>query len=386
MRELQRLCNLIGVRLRKNMAHWMLLTDEEAQKSWDEVLTRFDDCSPFQSYAWGEYRRALGWQPQRWIARGDSDEPIAMMQGYLRRYPFGVGLVWSEGGPIGDLSATGEDFQNAIKETTGLRYVYCRFRCDRPRHIEDSLRLTSLGWAMPWSMITTNYTMTIDLAVTEETLLASCERNWRRNLKRSTECNLTLSQWFHPSAAEIAGAYRAMENLKGLDEQQSNDEIAEMLTNLKQQLIVYRCDDAAGELLSVMGCLVSGDKACLVISATTPKGRALHSSYAIFWALICHCRNVGVRLFDFAGIDPVRNPGVFRFKRAAGGRPVEMLGEWDWASRPWMRWLGNFAIAQRNRVRGAESALKKAHREVSPETVSPAAVGTVPGSFDIAHS
>lgn len=369
------------------MAQWKLLSDEEAQASWDKKLTRFDDCSPFQSYAWGEYRRALGWRPRRWIACDENETPIAMMQGYVRRYPFGVGLVWSEGGPIGDLSACGPELQNAIKETSGLRHVYCRFRCDRPRHIEDSLRVTSLGWAMPWSMLTTNYTMYIDLNVSEETLRASCERNWRRNLKRSSECDLSVRQWFHPHAGEIASAYRAMENLKGLDEQQSDDEIAEMLKHLEQQIVLYRCEDASGALLSVMGCIVTGEKACLVISATTQKGRELHSSYAVFWALICHCRNSGVRVFDFAGIDPVRNPGVYRFKRAAGGRPVELLGEWDWASRPWLRWFGNFAIAQRNRVRRAESTLKKSSKQEVNQIVSTkTAPLPVQGSFDVAHS
>jgi lipid II:glycine glycyltransferase (peptidoglycan interpeptide bridge formation enzyme) len=356
------------------MAHWKLLSDEEAQVSWDAMLTRFDDCSPFQSYAWGEYRRALGWQPRRWVAYDENETPVAMMQGYVRRYLLGIGLVWSEGGPIGDLSACGNELHEALKTTSGLRYVYCRFRCDRSRDIEDSLRLTTLGWALPWSSITTNYTMTIDLNVTEAELLASCERNWRRNLKRSSECDLTVRQWFHPDAGEIAAAYRAMENLKGLDEQQSDVELAEMLKNLKQ-LLVYRCEDARGDLLSVMGCLITGKKACLVISATTQKGRELHSSYAICWALLCGLRNKDVRVFDFAGIDPVRNPGVYRFKRAAGGRPVEMLGEWDWANRPWLRWFGNWAISKRNRINRAESRLKRSNngRRVDPASLeSPA--------------
>jgi Acetyltransferase (GNAT) domain len=366
------------------MAKWELINDDQARESWDQILTRFDDCSPFQSYAWGEYRRALGWQPRRWIAYDEQDAPLAMMQGYLRRYPLGIGLVWSEGGPIGDLSLCKTEFQETVRKTAGLRHVYCRFRCDRPRHIEDSLRLTTQGWSMPWSMLTTNYTMTIDLNVTEEALLASCERNWRRNLKRSKECASTVTQWLNPDAAEISSAYRSMENLKGLDEQQSDSETEHMLAELKRGLIVYRCEDAQGELLSVMACLVTGDRACLVISTTTARGRELHSSYAVFWGLICHCRNAGVRIFDFAGIDPVRNPGVFRFKRAAGGRPVELLGEWDWADRPWLRWFGNWAIAQRKRVRRAENALKKP--STNQPLPAPKSIGIHGGQLDIAHS
>jgi hypothetical protein len=345
------------------MNRWELITEERARIIWDQTLTSFADCSPFQSYAWGQYRRSLGWQPQRWIAFDENDSPVAMMQGYVRRYPLGVGMVWSEGGPVGDLSACDAAFHQAVKDTTRLRAVYYRFRCDRPRHIEDSLRLTSQGWTMPWSPLTTNYTMTIDLTVTEDQLLKSCERNWRWNLKKANQCDLTLSQWHHPSAGEIIGAYRSMENVKGLDEQLSEVEIEEMLSSLKPHLVVYRCDDANGELVCVMGCVVTGDKACLVLSATAARGRELHASYATFWSLIRHLRNSGASKFDFAGIDPVRNPGVYRFKRAAGGVPVEMLGEWDWASRPWLRWFGNWAIGKRNRIRQAETRLNRS-REI----------------------
>ena len=357
------------------MARWELLTEEQGQAVWNQALARFEDHSPFQSYAWGEYRRALGWQPYRWMAFNEQNACIAIMQGYVRRYPLGIGIVWSEGGPVGDLAACNSSFHSVVRETTELRAVYYRFRCDRRRHIEDALRLTSQGWAMPWSMLTTNYTMTIDLNVTEDALLAGCERNWRRNLKRSAECNITVRQWDHPTTEEIVDAYRSMENLKQLDEQQSADEIDQILCQLKQNLILYRCDDPDGRLLSVMGCLVSADKACLVISATKGRGRELHASYAIFWALIRHCRNAGVKQFDFAGIDPVRNPGVYRFKRAAGGKPVELLGEWDWASRPWLRWFGNWGIAKRNRIRGAETKLKRSAKEAElpgmPDADSP---------------
>ena len=235
------------------MARWESLTEAQAQAVWDEALARFQDGSPFQSYVWGEYRRGLGWQPSRWMAFDEQNKCIAIMQGYVRRYPFGIGIVWSEGGPIGDLAAFDKTFHTAVKQTTGLRAAYYRFRCDRPRHIEDALRLTSQGWAMPWAPLTTNYTMTIDLSVTEDTLLAGCERNWRRNLKRSTECNLTLRQWHQPTTEEIVEAYRSMESLKQLDEQQSTDEIDQILRSLNEKLILYRCDDEHGQLLSVMG-------------------------------------------------------------------------------------------------------------------------------------
>ena len=47
------------------------------------------------------------------------------------------------------------------------------------------------------------------------------------------------------------------------------------------------------------------------------------------------------------GIDPVHNRGVYEFKRQTGAREVELLGQWDWASSPLVRWLGNQVIRQK---------------------------------------
>ena len=64
-----------------------------------------------------------------------------MMLGLLRRYPFGVGLLWCAGGPVGDLSELGADFYRALTKATKLKRLYCRFRCDRERNIRDVLAL-----------------------------------------------------------------------------------------------------------------------------------------------------------------------------------------------------------------------------------------------------
>ncbi len=132
------------------MATWQLLNIEVAQKTWNEALLRLDDYTVFQTYAWGEYQRALGWEPCYWAAFDENGVIIAMMLGLLRRYPFGIGLIWSEGGPVGDLSVCDERLQKAIKQTTGFKRIYCRFRCDRQRQVEDALRLNAQGWRRSW--------------------------------------------------------------------------------------------------------------------------------------------------------------------------------------------------------------------------------------------
>lgn len=343
------------------MATWQLLSKETAQETWDEALLRLDDYNPFQSYARGEYQRALGWEPCRWVAVNEHGDIVAMMLGLLRRYPLGIGLIWCEGGPVGDLSACDESLQTAIKQTTGMKRLYCRFRCDRQREVEDALRLTAQGWCRSWFNLNTSYSLSLDLAKEERQVLAGCERNWRRNLRRAGEGDLTVQQWMDPSVDEIVAAYDSMQSLKGLEEQHSKEEFEHLLKHLKQQVVIYRCNNGQGQLVSLHGWLIFGNRATAVLSATTVQGRELHASYAVIWALVRHCLLLRLESCDLAGIDPVLNPGVYRFKKGTGAATVEYLGEWDWATRPWLQWFGNWAIARRGRIRQAEAALKKRH-------------------------
>jgi hypothetical protein len=341
------------------MADWRLLTNEEALAIWDRTLMGFDDCSPYQSYAWGEYRKALGWEPCRWIAFDHEGKAVAMIQGGLRRYAFGVGLIWCEGGPVGELTVCDDSLQTAIKAGTGLKRIYFRFRCDRRRHIDDVLRLSAQGWRTTWSPLTSNYSLDLDLTQDEDRVLAACDRNFRRNLRNSSASKVTVTQWSHASADEVLSVYASMQNLKGIEEQLSRAEISQMLRELNQGLVLYRCNDEAGEVVSLLGVLIAGAKATSLLWATSEKGRQLLASYPIFWAIIQHCRRSGVRVFDLAGVDPIRNPGVYRFKRAAGGQPIEYLGEWDWATSQSVQWFGNWSIANRDHLKRIELTLKR---------------------------
>ena len=350
---------------------WRLLTNEEAQASWDSTLLKFDDNTPFQSYAWGEYKRALGWEPHHWAAFNERGDVVAMMLGLVRRYPLKFGLVWSEGGPVGDLSVCDQSLQDTMTETTGLRRLYCRFRCDKERRVTDALKLSAQGWDRSWFNLTSSFSMSLDLSKDETKTLSACDQNWRRNLRRANEANLTVRQWLDPNVDEVLSVYTSMQTVKGLEEQHSREEVEQLLKNFKRNLVLYRCDDEQGELVSLLGWLVFGDRAWAVFWATSEQGRKLHASFAIFWAIVQHCQRLGLRSCDLAGIDPVRNNGVYRFKKATGALPLEYLGEWDRATSSWLRWFGNWAISRRQQFsRAALPGKKTVEVEIKPAAVS----------------
>lgn len=337
------------------MFKWELLTDETASLIWDKNLARFADCSPFQSYAFGQYYRNLGWQPCHWAATDEKGEMAAMCLGLLRPFPLGFGMLWCVGGPVGDVRAWDESLRKTILDTTGLKRLYMRFRCDRERTVSDALFLNHRGWSRSISPMTSSFSMELDLAGGEDTLNSRLSRSWRRNLRIGKQNNLVIKICADPDAEEISRVYGEMEARKNLPQQFSPEKLENLFRHAAGNLIFYRCEDESGNLICFRGCLTIGNRACDYLAATTEKGREMRASYAVLWKIFRHCREQGIEYYDLGGIDPWKNPGVYTFKKQTGAREVEFLGEWDWATSPALKLLGNWAIGRRQNRQSAES-------------------------------
>ena len=333
------------------MARWELLTPETAREIWDQNLFRFTDFSPFQMYAWGEYNRALNWKPLYLAARNENDEVVALMLGLLRRYPFGTGLLWCAGGPVGDVKTLDRSLQQTLLKTTNLKRLYCRFRCDRERSIGEALALNQQSWMRSWFMQYSNWTMELDLRPDEAQMLSNCSRNWRRNLLRAQKNNLQIRLWADPDIDEIIEVYAEMQARKNLPQLISRQQLEALFERVGSNFICYRADDEDGKVVALRGCLIAGGRALDYLAASTERGRDLRASYVVFWKLLQECSRRGAQFYDLSGIDPHENPGVYSFKKETGARHVELLGEWDWASSNWLRCLGNWAIWQRHRLK-----------------------------------
>jgi len=81
-------------------------------------------------------------------------------------------------------------------------------------------------------------------------------------------------------------------------------------------------------------------------AATNEKGRSMSAAYAMFEKLAHELISRNVLEFDFGGIDPV-NPGstgVNHFKSGFGGEITELIGEWEYSSNNYIRYLINLLI------------------------------------------
>lgn len=329
------------------MSKWELIEDETAARMWDKNLIQLSDCSPFQTYAWGEYNRALGWQPLYFAAFNENGEVEAMCLGLLRRYPLGIGLMWCPGGLVGDVQAWDENLRKTILEAAGLKHLYLRFRCDRERNVRDVLFLNNANWTRTSFMMTSGLSMELDLTQTEDELLAKLSNNWRRSLKRAQKNDLVIKQCSNPNIEELCRVFAEMEAIKNLPQLFTPEKLENLFKYVKENLIFLRCENEKGELLGFHAFLTVGRRACHYFGATSEEGRKMSASFPVYWEAILQCQRKGVICFELGGIDPAANPGVYKFKRETGAREVEFLGEWDWATSEWLRILGNWAIKRR---------------------------------------
>ncbi|MBI5212495.1 MAG: peptidoglycan bridge formation glycyltransferase FemA/FemB family protein [Nitrospirae bacterium] len=324
------------------MVNWKLLDDGNAKAVWDKSLLRFPDYTLFQTFMWGEYKRNSGWSPKRWIAIDENDEIIAMVQGLLRIFPLNLGLIWVPGGPAGDLSAICEGFFKFAKKSTGLKRLFCRFYLNRKNNLPDEDTLRKSNMAKARCSINSGLSMLYNLFPDKSHPKAT--KNWRHNLRRSEKHDLSVRLWERPDIDSMLSVYEQMEGLKKIGRQYSREELIGLFETMSDKITLYRCDNAGGELLGFRGCAIIGNKGWDLLAAVTAEGRRSYASYALFDRLMQYCRDAGILYYDMGGVDPIRNPGVYNFKKGTGAVSQEYLGEWDWAMPRLLRPLVNWAV------------------------------------------
>ncbi|CAN5568401.1 hypothetical protein BH20ACI4_BH20ACI4_04000 [soil metagenome] len=326
------------------MADWKLLTEEEAARNWNKYLNCFSDCSPFQTYEFGQSNKDFGWLPVHLVAFDKNGKPAAMMLGLMRRFPFGFGFMWCVGGPVGAAENWSENLPQIVREIFKLKHLYFRFRCDRARNIKDVLTLYHKNWMPSFYPMTSGLTMKLDISRDSETIFSELSGKWRRNLRLARKNDITVKRSINPDIDELRRIFDELEKRKGLPPLFSSEKLETLFKHHRGNLILFRGEDGAGDLLSFRGVLVNGNQGCDFFAATGEKGRKMLASYIVFWDVLEHCRDLGVTAYDLGGIDPFANRGVYTFKKETGAKEVELLGEWDWASSFWLRLVGNLMI------------------------------------------
>ena len=299
---------------------------------WNEKLKLLSGANFFQTLDWAKIKSASGWHSLNLLAISD-DSIVAMAAVLFRRQPFAGAVVWVPGGVCGSPTVWAREFRSAVKVALGVQWVYIRVNIIGLEASEEmALALCGAGWSRPRVKLGSGLTLAYDLNGEESARLDGLTANWRHNLKRSRKYESTFTEWRTPDVSKIKEIYSAMEGYKDIAAQVSNTELTAIISELKNSLIIFKCQNSAGEIIAIRGCVVFADQAFDLLAAAAPSARKVYASYGLFWELLNHCHEKGVARYDLGGVDPIGNKGVYNFKHGLGSVHYEYVGEWESAS------------------------------------------------------
>ncbi len=334
------------------MVTWELLGNSADASGWDRDLSAGADANVFQSYGWGEFKRVCGWSPMRWIARDRDRVVVGLVQILTKTLLPGVRIGWAPGGPVCIFSEhTGqrpEDLVSALLEAIKSNYrIFCvRFDSYAPlgSSLADAFKLVLVR---PLFKLNTGSSLYFNLENSLDELRARMTAKHRYYVKKALNEKL---DWKAGSDDQSVQALLQLHNEMVLNKRldslrTSSNEVASLCRILGTSAVIFT---GYAHDVPVTSCLVLlfERKAFYWMAATGAKGREISASYAMVYRLLEYLQRLGIKQLDFGGLAPGSplTEGVNHFKRGFGGEIVEYLGEWEWSSDTWLRWVFNQAI------------------------------------------
>ncbi len=311
-------------------------------RTWDEIAESLEGHNPHQSYHWGKRRAEMGGEVLRLVSQ-EKDLIRAACQCFIKRLPLGLGIVLIQGGPLGDTGLWDQSLLSLIKQRFGLKHFYVRCAAIRQREGVDVINLFHNTWRPCLQRLGSRMSMTLTLTGHLEGI-ASPSANWRHNLKRGMKKITNLERIHNPNVDQLIKIYREMEAYKGIESPIPLSELKATLDNLKDNLIFYEAKNEQGETIAFRACIVTGKSAWDYLAASSVEARKTYASYVLLNSLVRECAAAGIVSYDLGGVDPLEGTGVYNFKKGTGAKPVEYLGEWEWADSKAMLWLGNAVV------------------------------------------
>lgn len=298
--------------------------------TWNRYLQNFDEHTIYQSYEWGTYKSNFGWNVIRLI--GSSKEKEFLAQILYRKVFYGSYIIWIPSGILGELTIWSSNIITYLKSLLRAKFIYIRTSLvPGPSQIlENNLHIN--GWSKIPSNYVTNKTLIYNLSNPEAIRIKIASGNWRHNLRRSFKKNLKAEHWKNPDINQILKIYESMQLFKNIKKQFTYKQIKLLVDLFDDNFIVVKCVDENGELISVRGSLLLGERAWDVVAATSTAGRKIYASHHTFWTLMEICHSRGVKYYDMGGVDPINNKGVYDFKKGTGATEVTHLGNFDYSN------------------------------------------------------
>lgn len=348
-------------------------------EDWDAAIAAIPGTHALQSWAWGNFRRANGWEVERVIWERDG---IAVAAAAILRRPLpipGVGVAYVPKGPIVDPSCP-EAWPTVLEYLAAFarsrRCVFLKVDPDvlcGDALVEQSFKRAGFGRSR--QQIQYPATMVVRLDGDDATLQARMRQTWRRYVRKAERESVSVDVTATPTPDDVEAflrLYRETADRDGFvirERGYYQQALAQLCPAGLAKLHVARL---GGDVVAAAVVMTFGSRAWYLWGATSAEGLRTHAMYRLQWEAMRTARSTGCVDYDMWGApedledqtDPLQ--GVAWFKAGFGANHVRWTGAWDYspwplAYRVWLEALPRVVAAIR-RVRGERSG----HAVVSP--------------------
>lgn len=324
----------------------MKLIETSEEKAWD----RFAEGSPVsqftQSWQWGEFKKSQGHEIRR-LALADGDKTLAQALFIHHRSPLVGGYWYAPRGPVlrddvkSDARNILESFFDKIKEKRMLASGLF-WRCEPA--IESKR-----GDIIPPGFVRSHAyqpasTLLIDLATSEDELLARMHEKTRYNIRLAERKGVTV---------RVGDSKQDLETFLQLNQETSKRDrfISQPAEYIQatydflrpKKMAFIRIAELEGVPLAASMEIAYGDTVTYLYGASSSQHREAMAPYALHWSAIRDAKRSGHAFYDFYGVNPEDEAspyfksswaGITRFKLGWGGHRVDYVGTWELPQRP----------------------------------------------------
>ena len=308
---------------------------------WYKIIDQFSDANIYQTWSYDEIR--CGEDKISHLVLRMADKIVAAAQARIVRLPLlGVGAAYVRWGPFWQLRNQTADlavFRNVIRALRN-EYVCRRGLILRifPVLYDDNSNLCLE------SVLKEGYTrvceknrartLILDIQPPIEELRKNMHQKWRNCLNRAERNQLEVIEGCDDSLfVDFIEIYRELLRRKKFQEPNDINEFRkiqkELPTEFKMRIFLSRSNgiSSSGAIFTAIG-----DTGVYLFGATNDEGMKNNGSYLLQWKAIQWMKNSGCQYYNLNGINPLTNPGSYRFKsRLSGksGKDVYFLGRFD---------------------------------------------------------
>ncbi len=315
--------------------------DTVDEREWYQLLEQFDDANIYQTVSYEEVRSGRK-NISHLILKKDG-VVVAIAQSRMAKIPvLKAGIAYVRWGPMWHRrgqEADAETFRQAIR---ALRNEYARKRGLVLRLYPvlfegDSLFVSILaeeGFA-GLSNERVDRTLRLNVSLPSKDLRDGMRQHWKRYLKVAEKnSELEIIEGTDDKFFEMfIGIYRELVSRKRFAEPNDIEKfrLAQSRLPEKLKMRIFLCK-AGDNICAGLICSAIGNIGIYLFGATSGAGLKSRGSYLLHWTLIEWLKGNGFSIYDLHGIDPVANPGTYKFKADLCGdnaQDVSFLGRFD---------------------------------------------------------